>query len=162
LNKQGQIFSLDIIFAVSLFLFILFAIITVSQLQNERIVDTEQSTQMQIKVQAAMSSLLKTSGEPPQWYETENFSSVGLVSFGNYNLDVEKVEGLVSKNSSYYNVTRALGVVPYDFYFEVVNESGIVFSFGVQAPVSSNKVVEVIREAELEGRVVTTKGKVWV
>jgi hypothetical protein len=162
LNKKGQIFSLDMMVATSLFIFILLTSITVWNLETDRVASISQRALMESKADLAMMTLLLTPGEPTNWYNgTDNFTTIGLISFGDYHLDPQKAQGLEGKNSSYQNVTRTLGVVPFDMYFRVSNESGTLYKFGVNISSTSTNVVKVTRLAYMDTNPVTVEMVVW-
>lgn len=120
-----------------------------------------QRADMEMKAELAMMQLLLHTGNPGNWYDNNSFSSLGLVSAGAYQLDAVKLQGLVSLNSSYVNTSAALGMTKYQSFIRVVNRSGVLYSFGVAVPYSSDDVVYIERVAVLDNKAVTVQLGVW-
>ena len=147
--------------AIGLFFFILLLIFSTWDLQNHRTKTISQRSDMEAKASIAMNTLLLTPGSPNNWYETDNYSSVGLIGLGDYDLDVQKVQGLVSKNSTYENTSLALGVAGYNLLVDFINSSGVVYTFGSRPGDDARQVVVRERLSNLENEPITVRLEVW-
>jgi len=149
------------IFAVAIFLIILTFSLTLWDHSREKAAFVSERAEMEMKAENAMYSLLLSTGNPGNWYENESFSSLGMISSGDYQLDVQKVEGLVVFNSSYTNTSRALAVTKYSLYIRILNGSTVMYSFGVLPSRFARDVVVVERLALLQERPVRVVAGVW-
>ena len=149
------------IFAVGIFLVILAVALSLWNQSREKTELVSERAELEMKAENALLSLLMSTGNPGNWYENGSYSSLGLSSGGDYQLDVQKVVGLVALNLSYANTSRSLGVTKYDMYIQVLNGSTILFSFGVLPPRSAENVVLVERLAILQKRPVRVVVGVW-
>lgn len=128
INQKGQFFSPDVMIAVSIFIFglIIFfiassAVFAEANLVNERRAIDE-------TIHPVLDSLLLSQGVPENWEQKaiSDVNSIGLV-WSNNCLDKEKLLAFKDFTTNYYSQTKQLlGIGGYDFYFEVVNNSGEV------------------------------------
>ena len=161
MSKKGQIFSLDVLFALGIFLFLFLSSLTLWHLSQERAEDTYERAQMEMKARLALMSLLKTSGSPGDWYLNESFTSLGLITGGDYLLNSAKVQAFQQLNFSYANTSASLGIVGYQSYFYIANSTGNLYTFGLRPSSYSVNVVHLERLAFLDDAPVTVVLEVW-
>ena len=161
LRKGGQIFSLDVLFALGIFLVLLLLSFSLSQLAQERAKASAQTAEMEMKAQFAMDSLLLTAGNPGDWYANASVSSLGLTTEGDYILDLNKVQALVALNSSWVNTSAFLGITGYQSYVHIKNGSSILYSLGPNPSYTVHDLVIVERLAILQKKVVHVEVGVW-
>lgn len=159
--KKAQFFSVDILLALGIFLVLFLLSLLMWNFSQEKTEIVSQRADMEMKAELAMMQLLLSSGEPGNWYANGTYSSLGLMSTGDYQLDVVKLQGLVSLNNSYVNTSASLGLTKYQSFIRVVNASGVLYSFGVSTASSANDLVLVERIAVLDTRPVTVQVGVW-
>ena len=152
---------MDILFAIGIFLVLLLLSLSLSRLAEQRSLLSSERADMELKAQLAMDTLLLTSGNPGNWDTNGSFSSLGLVTEGDYILDIHKVQAFEQRNSTYVNTSLALGIAGYQNYVHVMNASGTIYSFGISPPYTVHDVVIVQRLAVLDTLPVTVEVGVW-
>ncbi len=160
--KKGQLFSLDVLLALGIFLFLFLSSLTIWHLSQERADATYERAQMEIKAKMALMSLLETPGSPGDWYMNESYISLGLISEGDYQLNMVKLQAFQQFNSSYVDVSASLGLVGYEDYFVVKNSTGVLYQFGVRPTSMAVNVVHIERLAVLEELPVVVVLEVWI
>ena len=161
MRREGQIFSLDVLFALGIFLVLLLLSLSLARLSQERASSSLERAEMEMKAQFAMNSLLLTSGNPGNWWSNSSISSVGLTTQGDYILDINKVQALVNANSTYVNMSAAFGITGYHSYVHIKNGSTTLYSFGENPSYTIHDVVLVERLALLQNNVVHVEVGVW-
>jgi len=165
LNNKAQIFSVDLIVASIVFLFILVLSHTYSTEISNRIYFMEQESQRINSAQDAVNSLLYSSGYPANWHNLSSplgISSLGIVKTRNI-IDAEKISRLEDFNSSYYDEVRSLlGVGKYGLRISLIDmdTKNSLAEFGLE-PSSTDKVSSVNRIAFYEGSEVLLRVKVF-
>ncbi len=128
-TKNGQVFTLDIIVAITLFTTILVLAFFGWSYTQQKIYENEVRNEMEMVARNAAAALVLTPGEPASWNQTPvsqfnismDLKSLGL-SIGQPGvLSMQKIYKLeeVSKNASGYRaIKKFLGVNPYEIYIE--------------------------------------------
>lgn len=91
-NRSGQIFSLDLMFAITIFLVVLVAIViavfTISDSYNPYSLygDEIDTVYLSNNVNQALNMLTQSSGNPSNWFSTQcgNIQSIGLLNSSGY------------------------------------------------------------------------------
>ena len=153
-NKRGQIFSLDLIIAMLMFIVVIILIFQILDYSNNKIGLEESANDISIIAGNAISSLTETEGNPNNWslislndFNESNVFSLGLAKNSNFNnqdssvkgksmssnnngyivLDKNKISRLSSLNNTKYNEIRnILGIKGpgYEFLLSVKNWNG--------------------------------------
>jgi hypothetical protein len=120
--KKGQIWSLDFITSVIVFLIVLIPLLFVWSYIN---VQNEQEIRMNDIESLALSvsdALIRTKGFPEGW-DASNVETMGLASEENV-LNDTKVSYFVTMGNNEYNRTRAILTGSYDFFFNLTDLNG--------------------------------------
>ena len=164
IGKKGQIFSVDAIAAVSVFLFILLITISYSTEVSNKISEVETDNSRYDAALAAANSIVYSYGEPSNWenLQLSGVSAIGLAKSRN-EIDNAKLMRLADLNAANYNeVKEILGLEKYGLKIDVEelqNGQGIA-EFGVE-PESESKVSVVRRIAVHENENVLVIVKVF-
>ncbi|MFH1056274.1 MAG: hypothetical protein V1717_00535 [Candidatus Micrarchaeota archaeon] len=130
-EKKSQVFALDLIIALVVFLSVIGVFTAWRDSLNSRNVQAEEFQRASLKASEAAFILLETPGDPLGW-NASNVKQVGLALERNV-VGRKRLANFL--NLTYANATKLLGVGAYDFYFELrflngtlvgVNESGII------------------------------------
>lgn len=165
LNSKGQIFTVDFIFAATVFLFILTLSIIYSTEIDNRIGLLESENSRQISAQNAANALVLGTGSPGNWQEHGDLNSVsgiGLAESMNI-IQAEKLNRLVDFNAGYYDEVRVLlGLAKYDLRVSVLRlqNKESVAEFGLE-PIEVSDVTAVNRIAHYNGENVIVRVKVF-
>lgn len=131
MKKNGQLFSIDFIFSLSIFLTILFMMIQTWHRLNNEITQYEMYTEIESKILIVSNLLVKTSGYPDNWEtinlpnDADKIISLGLAEKENV-LSAKKILKFLDLN---YNVSKTiLGIPRYDFCIEITNRTGDVIT----------------------------------
>ncbi len=163
-RARGQLFSVDLLFAFTVFLFALtFSIIFANQLAL-RVESIDSFNHRQDLARTAMNALLADSGNPAHWAALSDLNtadSLGLVSSRN-DLSPAKLQGLVDLNASSYGAMKnLLGISRYDFEFTVNDLNGTVLASAGTGPDSNSNTVSINRLALYKGREVLARLRVF-
>ena len=152
-NCKGQIFTMDLVVAVTVLLFILVISMTSFGLIQNALNEEEFYFEMQEKALNASQALVSTSGDPNTWelLSDLNVNSIGLAKERNV-LDKTKIDKLIDLNSTNYeDIKEILGLAKYNFYFKITTINGqTVKEFGT-FPGSQNKTIVIERYVLLNG-----------
>ncbi len=164
LNRNGQIFSIDLMLASIIFLLILTTATIYSNHIANRIYFLEQDAEMRQAGQQAANGLVLTGGNPANWQNQglKNVNSIGIASSAN-NLKKNKMQRLSSlASSNYEEVKDILGIAKFDFKIDVISMKGnfVVESFGAR-PESESSIVSINRIAFYDGNNVVVRLKVF-
>ncbi len=144
-NSKGQIFTTDLIVAVTVLLFILVVSSTSFGLIQNSLNEEEFYSEMQEKALNASEVLVSTSGDPNSWelLSDLNVNSLGIAKERNV-LDEEKIDRLVDLNATEYEtIKEILGLSKYEFYFKVTEINGSsVKEFGTFPSTENTVIVE--------------------
>jgi len=160
LNSKGQIFSVELIFAVIVFLLILLLFLNVSLSTTQKIGRRDSFNERYFLADNALQQLLWSSGNPSNWQNLSSLAdvnSLGLAESKNY-LSKQKVQRLVDLNSSSYSEVKALlGLNNYGMHFAVYDFDGVLLKeFGL-SPSSESESVVIERFAFYDGSIVKVK-----
>lgn len=153
-NSKGQIFTTDLIVALTALLFILVISVSSFGLIQNSLNEEEFYSEMQEKTLNASQALVSTPGDPDSWelMNDLNVNSIGIAKERNV-LDEKKIDKLIDLNqSSYSEIKEILGLGKYDFYFKVteMNSASEIKFFGVM-PGPETKAVVIERFVLLNG-----------
>ena len=135
--KTGQVWSLDFIVSVVIFLTALMPLLFVweyvnAQNQQQMLFDETEGIAL-----SASDALLRTKGLPENW-NTADVSVIGLASEENV-LNATKVSYLLAMGSSDYNRTRVILTGGYDFFLNITDLNGT--SYGVIGSKPADRMV---------------------
>ncbi|MCK4335830.1 MAG: hypothetical protein KAW40_03860 [Candidatus Aenigmarchaeota archaeon] len=119
---KGQVWSLDFITSVLVFLVVLIPLFFVwnyVNIQNQQQILFDEVETLTLSIS---DSLIRTKGLPEDW-NTSDVSSIGLSSEENV-LNVTKVSYFLTMGNSEYNRTRAILTGGYDFFFNLTDING--------------------------------------
>ena len=159
LNCKGQIFTTDLILAVTVFLFVLTLTIIYSNQVANRVGYWEEANDRENAALWASSALVLSSGEPSNWENLalEDINSIGLAGSKSVLLP-SKLQRLVDLNSGHYSEAKALlGLAKYGVRIEVSDlNKQLLNAFGLE-PGSESQVSAFTRLAVLNGKPVLVK-----
>jgi hypothetical protein len=121
-NRKGQIWSLDFITSVIIFLIVLIPLLfvwTYVNIQNQQQILFDEVETLTLFIS---DSLIRTEGYPEGW-DTVNVEQIGLASEENA-LNATKVSYFISMGNSEYNRTRTILTGGYDFFFNMTDING--------------------------------------
>jgi hypothetical protein len=130
--KKGQVWSLDMITSIVIFLLVLiplFFIWTYINMQNQQQIFFDEAENLALSVSDA---LIRTKGLPEYWDESD-VNVIGLASEENV-LNATKVSYLISMAGSDYNRTRTLLTGGYDFFFNLTDLNGTSYGTAGSKP----------------------------
>lgn len=124
-KRRGQLFSLDVVVAIGIFILIMISCIWVWDYSREKVYLTVRRETLEISARGALSGLLENPGSPSNWHEDQSaFSEAGVNSLGlagsrPWLLSPEKIQALQdwysSENETYKTL---LAIKGYDFHLE--------------------------------------------
>ena len=183
--KKGQVFSMDLMFAVIIFIGVLFIVLNVweSTLKGNDLADERKS--LELSARNIISQLMMDEGNPSDWTAFSNLQSLGLAtsfSINNQNssfksrpmglmnrgygsLSSAKISALQSMNYSY--TKELLGVFSYDenFYILVSRWNGTAYAqvntIGTSPYQNVTSVVNIDRMALLNNDWAKLSLQVW-
>ncbi|MFA5141592.1 MAG: hypothetical protein WC471_01320 [Candidatus Woesearchaeota archaeon] len=183
--KKGQVFSMDLMFAVIVFIGVLFIVMNVweSTLKGNDLADERKS--LELSARNIISQLMMDEGNPSDWTISSNMQSLGLaasLSINNQNsslksrpmglmnrgygsLSSTKISALQSMNYSY--AKELLGVFSYDenFYIVVSRWNGTAYAqvniIGTSPYLNVTSVVNIGRMALLNNDWAKLSLRVW-
>ncbi|MBR9707560.1 MAG: hypothetical protein GOV15_03940 [Candidatus Diapherotrites archaeon] len=125
--SKGQGVSMDLVFAMFIFLFIFTVFITTWFINVDNAYE-ERTLQRLKQVSYETTDLLVSNrGQPVNWHlsTATDANVIGLASNPKYRvLDPDKVAALVS--ADYNSMKDTLGLEGYDYYFSIQNSNGVV------------------------------------
>lgn len=188
--KKAQIFSLDLIVAVTMFILILISIAWAWDYSREKITLTEKRNDMLLISQNVLSVLVETEGNPANWssfsvddFNESNIFSIGLTKSlaagdttiknsaralshnGFSNLEISKAITLNNFDSQkYVTYKKILGINPYDFQLMIGIWNGASYStsyvIGLE-PANAENIIHADRFVLLNGTWSKVSLKVW-
>jgi len=135
--RTGQVWSLDFIISIVIFLSALMPLLFLwsyvnAQQQQQILFDETENIAL-----AVSDALLRTEGMPSSW-NTTDVSVIGLASEENI-LNATKVSYLLAMGSSDYNRTRTILSGGYDFFLNITDLNGT--SYGIIGSKPANRMV---------------------
>jgi hypothetical protein len=125
-RKNGQIFSSDLVIAVTVFIFILITSAWFWDTTKEKIHMTEVRNDIELISRNSVAVLVNTVGDPPNWHDIaftdENIYSIGISKNRPWLFDEDKVRRLDELNTTDYElIKRILGVrgAGYEFFLNI-------------------------------------------
>ncbi len=121
-GKRGQVWSLDLITSIVIFLMVLmplFFLWNYVNRQNDQQILFDEAENLALSVS---DSLVRTRGIPEDW-NTSSVNTIGLATEENV-LDVAKVSYFLTMGGSEYNRTRTILTGGYDFFFNLTDLNG--------------------------------------
>ena len=163
LDRRGQIFTTDLIMAVTVFLFVLTLSIVYSNQVANRVGLWEETNEREHAALLASRALVLSPGEPSNWENlaVEDINSIGLAVSKNA-IDAGKLQRLADLNAGGYEEAKALlGLARYDAWVEVRDlNKQLLESFGLE-PGSNKHVSSFTRAALYNGEAVLVRVKVF-
>jgi hypothetical protein len=161
-NRRSQIFSLDMILGMIVFVFILISAFWAWHITENRINYIRDIRDMTVIAKYSTNELVTSRGFPSRWQYVSNISeikSIGLVEYEENIASIEKISKLIYLGKEKYNETKELLGIKgsgYEFYLEIgENSTGLPYQ-------SSRDVVAVDRAMILtNGSIINIKMKVW-
>ena len=164
MHEKGQIFTVDMIFALSVFLFVLASsIIFSSELANNAELTTLNASK-KASASFAVNTLAHSPGDPSDWQNASlgSVRALGLASERNV-IDANKLARLESLTGSDYETVQALlGIARYDFeiIIEQVSTGNVLSQFG-NPPDANVSTTVMDRIAVLNGNEVIMRLKLY-
>ena len=125
---KGQIFSMDFMLSLGIFLFILSSSIVIWNNINSQIDQREANNKLQTEIVSISTLLLETPGSPVNWEEDPSKTSqLGLAVKGNL-LSSAKILALT--NIPYNDAKNLLGLEDEDIYIEFIDANGNLLQAG--------------------------------
>lgn len=142
-NSKGQIFSFDLMLALTVFIGLLVFWVLFTDFSVQRINLIESQKDIAFEGKNISDSLIYFSGAPQNWenYSIEDINSIGLVS-GRNELNEYKWNAFLDLNSDYEISKRLAGAYKSDLFVELQDLNGFSFgSFGLTPDVNSTVLV---------------------
>jgi len=163
LNRKGQIFTVDLIMAATIFLFVLTLTIIYSNQVANRAGYWDETNEREHSALLASRALVLSPGEPSNWehLSIEDMNSIGLAGSRNV-IDSRKLQRFADLNESSYEETKALfGLSKYDVRVTVTDlNRQLLESFGIE-PDANKETTSLTRAALYNGEAVLVKVKVF-
>jgi len=151
IRQRGQVWSLDFVTSIVVFLVILMPLFFVWSYINAQSTQQIEFNSIESAALQISDSLVRTQGIPGNW-NISNVRVIGLVSDENI-LNSTKVSSFLSMGNSDYERTKSLLTGNYDFYFSLTDINGT--SLGTIGNKSEKgNVVPVERYCLYNGRIV--------
>ena len=140
IKKKGQLFSLDLVASVVIFIILFAFIISLWNLYSTRLSENIYSEELQLLSFQITDLLVKSQGEPTNWENNpENVSVIGLKLNPNY-LDSNKINAFLTLD---YNLTKELfNIERFDFNFKILDLNGNTISeTGLSSPETNSYII---------------------
>ena len=156
-RNKAQVFSLDFVIALMLFIVILIVSEWAWSTSVEKIYFTEGRNDLEILARNAASLLVQNVGDPPNWqnlsdFNTTNISALGFAKNRPWFIDEGKVSRLTSlNNTNYSEYKKLLGIrgPGYEFHLNVSKFNKTAFNdlaiIGESPNASAESVVKIDR-----------------
>ncbi|HIH16446.1 MAG TPA: hypothetical protein HA252_03515 [Candidatus Diapherotrites archaeon] len=164
MNARGQLFSTDLLFAVSVFLFALTFSIVFSNQLAVRVESIEAFNHQQDLARNAMNVLLTSPGYPGHWQALPDLSTVdglGLASSRNQLVPAKVLAFMDLNASAYADMKALLGLSRYDFEFSVNDLNGSTLALVGTSPDANSTTASINRLALYQGREVIVRLRVF-
>lgn len=174
---KAQIFSLDLIIAIGIFIIVLLSISWAWDYTNQKIFSDEKRVDLEIIARNAIASLVETQGNPTDWetlleadFDENNIYSLGLVknNFGNNVIDANKIQRLDTLDlAKYETYKKILGILGpnYEFQLKIAIWGGASYSdlytVGLAPTATTKRVINIDRMAILDTSFAKINIKVW-
>jgi len=174
-KKRGQLFSMDMMFAATIVLFLFVAMTVVHDMLFYSFQTSTAKAEMRDSTLAAADVLVSSAGNPSNWSDSAGIDAASVKVLGLASergvLDPAKVAGFFQSintttlNSNYSNARRALGLnrPGYNFSVTIYNSTGdkILETNASIAPSASNSTASMQRYALLNGELARLNVRVW-
>ena len=176
MRNKGQVFSIDIIIAMIIFIFIIISSAWFWDTAKEKMHQTEARNDLELIAYNAVSVLIGTVGDPPNWnnqtFLDRNIYSIGIGKNRPWIIDEEKASRIGELNATNYNlIKRILGIrgSSYEFYLNIskYNSSSSSFTYltlaGKKPNSSSSHVINIKRIAisDNDNNWISFKMQIW-
>jgi len=164
-KEKGQIFSVDLIVAGTIFLMILTLIIVFANESSNRLEFLEKDNFRTEAAMHAANSVIYTEGNPGNWEnqsDLNNVFGIGIAKSRN-EIDSAKLQRFLDLNATRYSdVKDILGLAKYDVEITVINlqNNQKLAKFGLDSG-DSNNITAVNRFAFYNGKNVVVRMKVF-
>ena len=162
-KQKGQIFTVDLIMAATIFLFVLTLTIIYSNQVANRAYYWDKTNEREHAALLASRTLVLSPGEPSNWEQlsVEDASSIGLASSRNV-IDSRKLQRFAGLNQGNYSDAKALlGLSKYDVRVTISGlNRQLLESFGLE-PDANKETSSLTRVALYNGEAVLVKVKVF-
>lgn len=171
LEKRGQLFTVDAVFAFIIVLSLFGMMVSVSTVLDRKTSEASESVGLGEAVANAVNQLVEASGKPADWSLFENVTSenvnlIGLAYEKNV-LDEDKVKrffNLTNSTASYAELKKMLGLTlpGYNFFASVLHANGtVLYSSPTRAPaLKHSSVIE--RIVLMSGQEAKIRFGVWI
>ena len=163
LDRKGQIFTTDLILAVTVFLFVLTLTIIYSNQVANRAYYWEETNERELAALLASRALVLSHGEPANWerLSVEDMNSIGLAGSRNV-IDSRKLQRFADLNAGSYGEAKALlGLSKYDVRITISDlNQQLLESFGLE-PDANKETSSFTRAALYGGEAVLVRVKVY-
>ncbi len=160
-NKKGQMLSLDLLFALIIFIFILIGSFWTWNHAQERIQETYTMKDLQLTTQNTINELVKRPGDPINWYVYTNISNVTSFGLADQTINYakqEKIDKIIFYgNDSYQESREKLHIGKYN-YFLIIGDN----STGLQPSESANVISMEDIMLLGNGTIIKVKLELWV
>ena len=159
-GKKGQLFSIDAIAALVIFLVIFVFLISLWNLYSIKLNQNVASEELHLLAFQTTDLLLKTKGMPENWELAEgNISVIGLNAYPGV-LNKNKVDVFLAMDydlaKTYFNLER------FEFSFKILNlNDNVIDSLGLDSDEEAEEIVSVVSFVELEGVVRKIEFTLW-
>ena len=156
---KGQVWTLDMALSLMIFFAALISVTMAWNFISSDIAEGQEMTEMQLKAMTVSDALIRTPGIPEDW-NNDTVTVIGL-AYDDNELDSSKVSEFVSM--SYQKSRSLLGIVPYNFYFEVEDINGTVYTnSSLPMDPDADVIIPAIRYASYNGRIVKVNFFLWI
>ena len=137
--KGGQLFSLEGVMSIVLFVFVLLFLVSFWNLFSSRIIATAEQDELHLQAAQIAEVLVSTSGFPPAWEKNPSQVSTPGLMRNPGELNENKLNQFLTLD---YNQTKQFfNIERFDFFFEIRDEKGNVLNSSGLSPTSTSSSV---------------------
>ena len=144
LNKKGQIFSIDLVVSVVVFIIIFIFLISLWNLYSDRLQENVSSEEMYLVSFQISDILLRTPGTPNNWEAGSNAVTIGLELSPGF-LDQNKIDSFLAYD--YQEVKEMFNIERFEYNFKIFDVDRNLLGSSGEAPSEAEQVVSINRFA---------------
>lgn len=166
--NKAQIFSLDVLVAIGIFIFILLSAALIWNYSREKIAIEETRNDLEIIARNSLAVLIETKGDPKNW-TAYTFSQTNILSLGLADeflvLNQTKISSLSSANYSAAKTILGILGLNYEFSLNVDTWNGTSYTpnytIGTAPNATASEVVNIERFVLLNNKWTKAAIKIW-
>lgn len=140
-NTKGQVFSLDMVVSVVIFIIALIFLISLWNLYSTRLQDNISSEELYLLSFQVSDILSKTSGVPNNWEKGSNVSVIGLKLGPGGGISDDKLNAFLTYD--YKEAKKVFNIERFDYQFKLLDKNGNLLNSSGLAPSDSKQAVSI-------------------